>query len=62
MAENLEHLKQRLPLLDYLRRSNWTALRRGTAAEFVGLCPLHREPRPSFYVEFATLNWPLLIL
>src|SRR6266852_5692673 len=51
MAEHLEHLKQRLPLLDYLRRSHWTARHTGTAAEFVGLCPLHRETRPSFYVN-----------
>jgi DNA primase len=51
MAENLEHLKQSLPLLDYLRRSNWTARRLGATAEFVGLCPLHRETRPSFYVN-----------
>ncbi len=51
MAENLEFLKQRFPLLDYLRRSNWTARRLGATAEFVGLCPLHRETRPSFYVN-----------
>jgi len=51
MAENLEHLKRSLSLLDYLRRSNWTARRMGTTAEFVGLCPLHRETRPSFYVN-----------
>jgi len=51
MHQDLEQLKQRLPLLDYLRRSNWTARRVGTAAEFVGLCPLHRETQPSFYVN-----------
>ena len=51
MAENLEHLKRSLSLLDYLRRSNWTARRMGTTAEFVGLCPFHRETRPSFYVN-----------
>lgn len=51
MHQDLEQLKQRLPLLDYLRRSHWTARRAGTPAEFVGLCPLHRETRPSFYVN-----------
>src|ERR1700693_555581 len=51
MHQDLEQLKQRLPLLDYLRRSRWKARRAGTPAEFVGLCPLHRETQPSFYVN-----------
>jgi len=51
MAEDLERLKQRLPLLEYLRRHNWRARRRGAQEEFIGLCPLHRETRPSFYVN-----------
>jgi DNA primase catalytic core len=48
---DLEKLKQRLPLLDYLRRQNWTARPAGHGREFVGLCPLHPETRPSFYVN-----------
>jgi DNA primase len=53
IAEDLEQLKQRIPLLDYLQQRNWTArcLALGTHAEFLGLCPLHRETRPSFYVN-----------
>jgi DNA primase len=51
MHQDLEQLKQRLPLLDYLLRSHWTARRAGASAEFVGLCPLHRETQPSFYVN-----------
>jgi DNA primase len=51
MGEDLEKLKQRLPLLDYLRRQNWTARPVGRGGEFVGLCPLHSETRPSFYVN-----------
>jgi DNA primase len=51
MRQDLETLKQRLPLLDYLRRRNWKARRVGTRAEFVGLCPLHPETQPSFYVN-----------
>jgi len=51
MHQDLEQLKQRLPLLDYLRRSHWTAGSVGNPAELVGLCPLHRESRPSFYVN-----------
>jgi DNA primase len=51
VGEDLEKLKQRLPLLDYLRRQNWTARPVGRGGEFVGLCPLHPETRPSFYVH-----------
>lgn len=51
MDEDLERLKQRLPLLEYLQRYHWTARRAGARQEFVGLCPLHRETRPSFYVN-----------
>ncbi len=53
MAEDLEQLKQRIPLLDYLQRHNWTGRRADSQAEFVGLCPLHRETRPSFYVNVS---------
>ena len=51
MGEDLEQLKQRLPLLDYLRQQNWTGRPAGQGPEFVGLCPLHPEARPSFYVN-----------
>src|SRR5437588_8383148 len=53
MRHDLESLKQRLPLLDYLRRQNWTARPLGAHSEYVGLCPLHPETRPSFYVNAA---------
>src|SRR5215469_1974718 len=53
MAENLERLKQLIPLLEYLQRHNWKPCRAGTRQEFVGLCPLHPETRPSFYVNAA---------
>jgi DNA primase len=51
MDENLEHLKRQFPLLDYLRRRRWRARRTGQQQEFVGLCPFHRETKPSFYVN-----------
>jgi DNA primase len=51
MAADLEQLKKRIPLLDYLQRHNWIPHRAGSRQELVGLCPLHRENRPSFYVN-----------
>jgi DNA primase len=50
VGEDDETLKRRLPLLDYLRQHNWTGHPAGRS-EFVGLCPLHKETRPSFYVN-----------
>jgi len=51
MGMDLERLKQRISLLEYLQHHNWTARPAGTSQQFVGLCPLHRETRPSFYVN-----------
>jgi len=51
MGGDLEQLKQQLPLLDYLRQQNWIGRPTGQGPEFVGLCPLHLETRPSFYVN-----------
>jgi DNA primase len=51
MHPDLEQLKRHFSLLDYLRRSHWKARRAGSSAEFVGLCPLHQETQPSFYVN-----------
>jgi len=51
IQDDLEQLKQRMPLLDYLERHNWAGRPAGSQQEFVGLCPLHRESRPSFYVN-----------
>jgi DNA primase len=51
MREDLEQLKQRIPLLEYLQRRHWTGCRVAAREEFVGLCPLHRDTRPSFYVN-----------
>src|SRR5258708_9025563 len=51
VGEDVEKLKQRLSLLDYLRQQHWTARPAAHGPEFVGLCPLHPETRPSFYVN-----------
>ncbi len=48
---DLQQLKQRISLLDYLRQQRWTGQPVGTGREFVGLCPLHPDTRPSFYVN-----------
>jgi len=50
VGEDVERLQRRLPLLDYLRQNNWTGRPAGRF-ELVGLCPLHEETRPSFYVN-----------
>jgi DNA primase catalytic core len=52
VGEDVEKLKQHRPLLDYLRQQNWEASPAGHgSSEFVGLCPLHQETQPSFYVN-----------
>jgi DNA primase len=51
MREHVERLKQRLPLLEYLKRQDWKGDRVGTGPEFVGLCPVHEETHASFYVN-----------
>jgi DNA primase len=48
--QDVERLKQCIPLLDYLRQHHWTARAAGQQ-EFVGLCPFHHDNRPSFYVN-----------
>jgi len=51
VGEDVEKLKQRLSLLGYLQQQHWVARPAAHGPEFVGLCPLHPETRPSFYVN-----------
>lgn len=51
MGEDLERLKRRVPLLEYLNRHHWKGHRVSTGPEFLGLCPLHEETHASFYVN-----------
>jgi DNA primase len=50
VGEGVEALKRRMPLIEYLQQHNWTG-HPASRSEFVGLCPLHEETRPSFYVN-----------
>jgi len=51
MQHDVELLKSKIPLLDYLKRHNWSGCRVGSRHEFVGRCPLHEETQASFYVN-----------
>jgi DNA primase len=41
----------RISLLDYLQQHGWKIVRDNGREEVAGLCPLHRDSRPSFYVN-----------
>jgi hypothetical protein len=62
MPHDLQHLKQRVPLLDYLLRHNWTARPIGSHKEFVGYAELGiADAMPSSglcRVEFFRLRPP----
>jgi DNA primase len=46
-----ESLKQRIPLLDYLRSQDWQPTRRIARGRLMGVCPLHADCNPSFLVD-----------
>jgi DNA primase len=49
--QDVERLKRCIPLLDYLQQHHWTGRCAAGQQELVGLCPLHHDTRPSFYVN-----------
>lgn len=51
MQKEIELLKRQIPLLEYLKSRHWAGHPVGVGKEFVGLCPLHDETHPSFFVN-----------
>ena len=47
----LDQLKARWSVLQYLERRDWKPCRRSGRGEIGGLCPLHAETQPSFWVH-----------
>lgn len=51
MKDGQWHASRQPTLLEYLEQQGWKTLRRSGGEELAGLCPLHRETRPSFYIN-----------
>jgi DNA primase len=49
--QDLDELKQQIPLLDYLQAQNWQPARQLSRGRLMGLCPLHADHKPSFLVD-----------
>jgi DNA primase len=49
--EALDELKRQIPLLDYLQAHQWRPARQLSRGRWMGLCPLHRDHKPSFLVD-----------
>lgn len=50
-SEQRYRLRRRIPLLTYLEQQGWKPKAYSESDEVCGLCPLHRDSRPSFYVN-----------
>lgn len=50
-CEQRQRLRRRIPLLTYLEQQGWKPTAYSESDEVCGLCPLHRDSRPSFYVN-----------
>ena len=51
--EAVSALKQQVPLHEYLKAQNWKPVRPLAGGRLLGLCPLHRDRKPSFLVDPA---------
>ena len=47
----LDELKQQIPLMSYLQGLDWHPARPLSRGRWMGLCPLHRDHKPSFLVD-----------
>jgi DNA primase len=47
----LDELKNRIGLLEYLGSYHWQPCRRSSGGQVAGLCPLHTETKPSFWIH-----------
>jgi DNA primase len=47
----LDELKQQIPLLDYLQTHDWQPARALRGGQWMGLCPLHTDHKPSFLLD-----------
>ena len=50
-GEQRSRLRRRIPLIVYLEQQGWKPAAYSESDEVCGLCPLHRDSRPSFYVN-----------
>jgi DNA primase len=50
-GQALDELKQQIPLLDYLQAHAGRPARTLSRGRFMGLCPRHEDPEPSFLVD-----------
>ena len=49
--QTLDELKRQIPLLNYLQAHDWRPARQLSRGRWMGLCPLHRDHKPSFVVD-----------
>jgi len=47
----LDELKRQVPLLEYLQAHDWRPAQQLSRSRWIGLCPLHRDHKPSFVVD-----------
>ena len=49
--QDLDELKRQIPLMGYLQTYDWQPARPLSGGRWLGLCPLHRDHKPSFLAD-----------